>query len=338
MNRRGAPEYSVVLESGGGGGEGGSVFGKISASRLLPCTVNSETVFLTYTHHNSPGGSQWTTSLMATTSTSTLVFSVLYGLLAVLITSANVLIIAIFSGRKLRHKKSSVLLLCLAVVDITIGSVAVPLLIAVNLGSSTVRVRLASSYVDVITGLTSIFTLAVISLERMCAVCWPFRHRTLNSRIYMFASCLPWILVIPGAIAAKLANDRNVNNVLISFSLVLPLITICSAYFVIWKKRQDSLQHRSTLQEAQERKLAKTMLMIIGAFVVTWLPFLILNIYVMACSNSISCDTLTVPRTVTYIIVFLRLSNSFVNFLVYALRMPDFREHLCKTFLRIRQN
>lgn len=269
----------------------------------------------------------------------TLVFSVLYGLLAVLITSANVLIIAIFAGRKLRHKKSSVLLLGLAVVDLTIGSVAVPLLIAVNLGSSTVQVRLASFYVDVITGLTSIFTLAVISLERMCAVCWPFRHRTLDRRICMFASCLPWILVISGAIAAKLANDRNVHNVLISFSLVLPLITICSAYFVIWKKQQGLLQHpRSALQEAQERKLAKTMLIIIGAFVVTWLPFLILNIYVMACNDSTSCDTLTVPRTVTYIIVFLRLSNSFVNFLVYALRIPGFREHLCKIFHRTRQN
>ena len=292
-------------------------------------------LFFTFTHHDSPGGSQWTTSLMATA----LVFSALYGLLAVLITSTNVLIIAIFSGRKLRHKKSSVLLLGLAVVDLTVGLVAVPLLIADNLlGSSAAHVTLATFYVDVITGLTSIFTLAVISLERMCAVCWPFRHRTLNPRIYMFTPCLPWILVISGAIAARLANDRNVTNVLIPFSLVLPLITICTAYFVIWKKQQGSLQHRSALQEAQERKLAKTILIIIGAFVATWLPFLIANIYVIACNDSTSCDTLTIPLTVLYIIVFLRLSNSFVNFLVYALRIPDFREHLCKIFHRTRQN
>ena len=266
----------------------------------------------------------------------TLVFSVLYGLLAVLIASVNVVIIAIFSGRKLRCKQPSVLLLGLAAVDLTIGSVAVPLLI-VNLGSSNVHIRSASFYVDIITGLTSIFTLAVISLERVCAVCWPFRHRTLDRRIYIFAACIPWILAISGTIVAELANNRTVNNVLISCSMVLPLITICSAYFVIWKKHPGSLQHQSALQEAQERKLARTMLIIIGAFIVTWLPFIVINIYVIACNDSTSCDTPGVSRAVVYMTVFLRLSNSFVNFLVYALRMPDFRKHLCKIFHRSRQ-
>ena len=171
----------------------------------------------------------------------TLVFSVLYGVLAVLITCVNVVIITIFSRRKFRHKQSNLLLLGLAVVDLTIGSLKVPLLI-VNLRSSNDHV-----------GLTSIFTLAVISLERMCAVCWPFRYRTLDRHIYIFAACIPWILAISGTIVAELANNRTVNRVLISCSMVLPLITICSAYLVVWKKKPGSLQHQSAVQEAQER-------------------------------------------------------------------------------------
>ena len=258
--------------------------------------------------------------------------SVLYGIPAVLITSANVLIILVFSRRKLRQKRSNLLLLGLAVVDLLVGSVAVPLLIAVNLNSS-VYLRSAHFYVDIITGLASIFSLAVISLERMYAVCWPFRHRTLGTRIYIFATCVPWILVIAGTVTAELASERVLTSVLISLSMVMPLIIICILYCVIWKKqRRSSLQHRSVLQEVQEKKLAKTLLIIIGAFIVTWLPFQVLNIYVTACKYFASCEISRIPAVVFYITVVLRLSNSFVNFLVYSLRMPDFRECLRKMF------
>lgn len=109
-------------------------------------------------------------------------------------------------------------------VDLIIGSVAVPLLIAVNF-SSSVDVKSVSLHVDIITGLTSIFTLAVSSLERMFAICWPFRHRTLSRRAYIFAICIPWIsLVIGGTLTMKLAYyDRDVTSVHISSFLVLPL-------------------------------------------------------------------------------------------------------------------
>ena len=89
-----------------------------------------------------------------------LVTSVLYGFLAVLITCPNILIIVIFSRRRFRRKRSNLLLLGLAVVDLIIGSVAVPLLIAVNF-SSSVDVNSVSFHLDIITGLTSVFTLAV---------------------------------------------------------------------------------------------------------------------------------------------------------------------------------
>lgn len=244
-----------------------------------------------------------------------LVTSVLYGLLTVLITCSNILIIVIFSRRTFRRKWSNLLLLGLAVVDLIIGSVAVPLLIAVNF-SSSVDVKSVSLQVDIITGLTSIFTLAVSSLERMFAICWAFRHRTLSRRAYIFAICIPWILVIGGTLTMKLVYyDRDVTSVHISSFLVLPLPLILIAYCVIWKKqRYCLLQHQSALQEAQERKLAKTLLIIIGAFVVTWFPFQVINIYVMACKDFSSCRISRVPAEVFYVTVILPLSNSFVNF------------------------
>ena len=212
-----------------------------------------------------------------------IVFSVLYGLLALLITGANILIIVVFSRRTLR-KRSNILL---------VGSLAVPLLIARHF-SSSVGITIASDYVDGITGLTSLFTLAMMSLERMYAIRWPFRHRTLIRRAYIFAACLPWILVSVGTLTARLAAiDGTVIRIFISSSLVLPIIIIYTAYYVIWKKQRcSSLYHQSAaLQElAKERKLAKTILVSVGASVGTWAPFLVINVYLHVAQGPLSVN------------------------------------------------
>lgn len=247
-----------------------------------------------------------------------------YALLAVLVTAVSILTIAVFSRKKLRRRSTSFLLIGLTVADLLIGTLVLPLFITITLTHQSPEVRLASYYLDIITGLASIFTIAVISLERMCAVCFPFRLQMLSRCTYIVAVCVPWILAISGLIMVKvLVKDHRFTSVFFISSLVLPLVIIFTSYSVIWVTR-----HRSSLQEEQERKLAKTLLIIIGAFVVTWLPFQVINTYIIACRYSDSCEY--PPVVIIYIAVFLRLSNSFLNFMVYSLRMPDFREQLRK--------
>ena len=247
-----------------------------------------------------------------------------YALLAVLVTGVSILTIAVFSRKKLRRRSTSFLLIGLTVADLLIGTLVLPLFITITLTHQPPEVRLASYYLDIITGLASIFTIAVISLERMCAVCFPFRHQMLSRCTYIVAVCVPWILAISGLIMVKvLVKDHRFTSVFFISSLVLPLVIISTSYSVIWVTR-----HRSSLQEEQERKLARTLLIIIGAFVVTWLPFQFINTYIIACKYSDSCKY--PPGVIIYIAVFLRLSNSFLNFMVYSLRMPDFREQLRK--------
>lgn len=248
-----------------------------------------------------------------------------YALLAVLVTGVSILTIAVFSRKKLRRRSTSFLLIGLTVADLLIGTLVLPLFITVTLTHpSALEVRIASHYLDITTGLASIFTIAVISLERMCAVCFPFRHQMLSRCNYIVAVCVPWILAISGLIMVKvIVKDHRFTSVFFISSLVLPLVIISTSYSVIWVTR-----HRSSLQEEQERKLARTLLIIIGAFVVTWLPFQFINTYIIACKYLDSCKY--PPGVIIYIAVFLRLSNSFLNFMVYSLRMPDFREQLRK--------
>ena len=116
-----------------------------------------------------------------------------FGLLAILIVVGNSLTIWIFLKQKLR-KRPHFLLISLAAADLLVGLLTVPLYIVVNLDTSAPDTYYASVYVDICTGLTSVFTLAVIALERMYAVGWPLRHRTLSLRAYKFAIVTPWIL------------------------------------------------------------------------------------------------------------------------------------------------
>lgn len=205
--------------------------------------------------------------------------------------------------------------------DLLVGVLVLPLFITVTLTRPSPQVASLSYLLDIITGLASIFTLAVISLERMYAVCWPFLHQKLNQFSYVFASCMPWALVVSGAVIGRLIADRYLSDVLIITSLLLPLTIICSSYVAIWRKHGNSVQrnHRPALQLAQEKKLAKTLL--------------IINIYIIACRRT-SCNQPHVNPVIipiVYVTVFLGISNSFMNFIVYSLRMPDFKQQLCKT-------
>jgi len=92
-----------------------------------------------------------------------------FGLLAVLIVVGNSLTIWIFLKQKIR-RRAHFLLISLAVADLLVGLLTVPLYMVVNLDTSARERFHTSVYVDICTGLTSIFTLAVVSLERMYAV------------------------------------------------------------------------------------------------------------------------------------------------------------------------
>ena len=93
-----------------------------------------------------------------------------FGLLSSLIIVGNALSISILSKRNLR-KRSHFLLISLAIADLLVGLISVPFYIAVkNIPYRIGILTLSYQCVDMITGLSSIFTLAAISLERLHAI------------------------------------------------------------------------------------------------------------------------------------------------------------------------
>ena len=246
-----------------------------------------------------------------------------FGFLATLIVAGNILNIWMFFKLR-RRKRSSFLLIGLGVADLLVGGLAIPLFIAAFESASITTWRVFN-IVDMFTSTSSIYTLAVISLERMFAIGWPLRHRTANFRVYICAISIPWIIaalftVLTDAYLNFIIRDR-VIYLLVLFP-VTPLLVMWVAYYVIWKKQKSPVcNHNNVIREA---KLANTLFLITGASVFTWLPFQILNplVYLQITAN------FSHLQLTGFIIRVLQYSNSLVNVIIYPLRIPEFKNCL----------
>ena len=244
-------------------------------------------------------------------------WSVCFGVTAVVIIISNSLSITVLVKRRFR-KRPLYLLIVLAIADLLVGLFAVP---STHLYELVPRAALDG--VDMFTGLSSIFTLTVISLERLFAICRPLRHRQLSSHSYAIAIAAPWILSLAVTSVRVLLHYSIVTHhqflTVIIISLSAPLLITCTSYCVIWRKQSSSIQNG--VRAKREARLSKTLFLITGTFVLTWLPFQVAVVVVNMC---VPCRKVHI--VVVFVLKLLQFSNSFINFLIYCLRMPDYRK------------
>ena len=267
-----------------------------------------------------------------------ILWSFCFGLLAAMIVFGNLLTIWIFLKQRLR-KRAHFLLISLAVADLLVGLLTVPLYIVIWYVDQSYLVTVYT-LTDIFTGIASIYTLAAISLERMYAIGWPFRHRTLNFRFYIFAIAVPWILTAIFTSISLLPHLHILtceNYVYpLTLFLITPLLVMCTSYFVVWKKQKTTMGNRSHMvretrlaksHTIRETRLTKTLFIIIGVFLLTWLPFQILNL-LMSYFGAIR----SLPYIITFLVKFLQFSNSLVNVIVYPFRISEFKNALLQMF------
>ena len=261
-----------------------------------------------------------------------LFWSLCFGLLSFLIIVGNALSISILFKRRLR-KRPHFLLISLAFADLLVGLIPMPLYIIIQYSRYRI-LSLVYIRVDIFAGLSSVFTLAAISLERLHAIARPLRHRQLTLRSYAIAIATPWIFSLIVSLSYLLSvfsviTFRQYFSGIIITSLSTSLLVTCISYCIIWRKQAS----RIIPNEAQARNnvhLNKTLLLITAIFVFSWLPFHVFNIVIHFCA---SCEFFIVQL---YIVKFLHYSNSFMNFLVYCFRMPDYRKALSRMLHKCR--
>ena len=262
---------------------------------------------------------------------------IVYGLESAAVIIGNILIIAAFTVTKSLHKKTYYLLISLAVADLLVGAVAIPMFIHVIGGSITQwwtvdnHVQHTQTAIDIFTSYASIFFLVVIALERLYASISPFNHDNLKPLAYYIVIGFVWFFAALMGILSYLREQhvKSADNegvfLFIMVMLALSMLIIIISYVLIMIILMRS---RSTFTDDFERRMAATLLILTVIFIATWLPFKVIN-YIfhydrtatLGCGNDLGCLYQAIYAT-----KFLHYFNSVVNPIVYALRVKDFRK------------
>lgn len=275
-------------------------------------------------------------------------WTVLFSSLAFFTIVGNFLSIAVFlNNSRLRRMRTSLLLINLAIADLLVGSVAVPMYMVFQWPESAIarNATFVSSYeaIDLLTGFASIFSLSVIGLERMFSVFSPHRHRATSKMPYYAAVMVCWLISLL-QVLLHILNERKIVEFTVffynmmfalSFVLVVVLVTYTAVWYKVRARQLELSDHRrnSRLSIERERRLILTLAIVTGFFLVTWLPFHLLNIAFFFC---VQCRQKAETNFI-HAIKLLHYSNSFVNLIIYSCRFPDFRRTLCQFFGRARR-
>ena len=263
---------------------------------------------------------------------------------AILIFVGNFLTIILFALEKKLRKKSLFLVVNMAFADMMLGAVSLPVFVYMGVGHPqlwTVTQDVLSflgpfyDYFDLIFLQASLVSAVFISCERLYAVYWPLKHRTLSTRAYAIVITIIWTLTALTSAIYVLSANLISSRASSYFSVILFLMFIfilCGCNIGIWRKYQmRNISFEQQNRAAQNRRLTKTLLFVSAAAVLSWLPFLIVTAYLMGIHG------IFVPVKVYYIVVILNYFNSLVNPIIYALRIPEFKQHLtvCCSILRV---
>lgn len=256
--------------------------------------------------------------------------------------------IIVFTKRRHLHRRSKFLVINLAIVDFLVGLVSVPALAMIRVwyfcyerDHNNAQTREYKILVLVILRdlfpLTSLVNLAAISLERLHATFFPFKHRFTKKWVYGVIISSTW-LVAPfcetslSVLHFYLIRDASISLMVSLIWYVFFLSIICFSYISLFIKVRygHNPQHHGATN--RDRKLTATLIWVTFASLLSWLPFFVvttLRYFNKDISNTLSNRSYFYFTSAMYMSVGV---NSSANPLVYAVRMPEFRAGLVKIF------
>ena len=248
----------------------------------------------------------------------------------------NALVILAFKRNTKIRTVTNYFVVSLAVADILIALVSMPIWAAYLMSGVQLKQGLLKvwTFMDILCGVASIINLTAISIERYFCITYPLSyHTTMTSTKAITTIIIIWIFSIIMSslkiILWALPPPKYELMVVISCFFV-PLVIMCTTYRFIFKTasfqaRQIALMINGSVKNfllASEMRAAKTLAVVMGAFVISWGPFFIINIVYGFCPRCVTADSVVVAKWMHY-------SNSVFNPIVYACMNKEFRKAFC---------
>lgn len=264
-----------------------------------------------------------------------------FGVIDSLIIISNTLAIVVFTRSKLLRKRTNYFLLCLAIADMMVGVISLPLFIhtlvvfARGEASEVKIIDIISTSLDIFAGFASVFALTIISLERLYSVALPNWHRTTPAYVYCILITGIWALA-GVLVCIKVLNFEEkitlkATNISTAVFFFVCLIVICLAYIGIWIKVIQRMHEKTKKTLEKDKRLATTLFLVTAIFIFTWLPFQAFNFFAPElCPAGCSREVFIFA----YLTKLLQYTNSFINPIIYTFKMPDFRRVFLALFGR----
>ncbi|XP_057209466.1 trace amine-associated receptor 13c-like [Triplophysa rosa] len=290
--------------------------------------------------------------------TQTVLYLILLSAMIVTILGNSVVIISIAHFRQLQTP-TNILVMSLALADLLLGVMVMPLSIVRSVTGCWYygdAVCLLHSSFDLFLTSVSILHLVCIAIDRYQAVCHPLQYPTrVTIPVAWVMVLLSWCMIALysyGLLYSK-ANVEGMDEFLKSrycvgscslyfnelwsaldtlITFFLPCSVMIGLYvriFVVAQKHLKEIgdsnlqEHESRLKGSRrsERKAAKTLGVVVGAFILCWLPFFVNSLI----DPYINFST---PPVLFETFLWLGYLNSTLNPLIYGLFYPWFRKTL----------
>ena len=185
------------------------------------------------------------------------------------------------------------------------------------------------------------FNLCCVSVDRFIAIRFPFRYQdiltkkkcyTLVAAVWTTSFLLPFPVIFVDVEKMWLLLS------LITFCIPTTIVAVC--YFWIFKAarkqarritRPENQRNTTERNAIQNFKAIKTIGLVLGVFVASWMPCLIVSIVHQIVANDPCVDN-KLYAVVWPWIEAIALSSSAINPWIYYFRNSEFREALCRSF------
>ena len=268
------------------------------------------------------------------------------GTVCLAIVILNSITIIMFAKQRRLQRKSTYLVIHLAIVDLLVGAVTGPLLIE-SLGRSICHLwendkanrilftAVALYDIDKV----SLLNLAFISLERTHATFCPLKHRFVKKWVYGVVIVVTWL--VPVIMISMVSGLSILNRDIITMFWVYLLYTstlllvIFACYVSIYiKVRCGRFAQLHGAAGLRERKLTSTMFLVtFGSFLTFLLSIVSYGVFVFDLKLLLSFPITSLFHFQMAMVTFV-LFNSLINPIIYAIQIPEFRAGMLQIIFR----
>ncbi|NXX95245.1 AA3R protein, partial [Centropus bengalensis] len=258
----------------------------------------------------------------------------------------NILVIWVVKLNSAFQNTTLYFIVSLALADIAVGILVMPLAIVVSLGVSVhFHTCLFMCCLMVVFTNASILSLLAIAVDRYLRVKLPTRYKVITTeRRVWWALGLCWsVSLLVGLVPMfgwNKAEPRSSGPIRCRFTSVMrmdymvyfsfftwtlvPLLIMCALYAEIFYIIRTKLRQATAVRGAggfygQEFKTAKSLALVLFLFAVSWLPLCIIN---CVCYFYPECQ---IPPYLVYLGIVLSHANSAMNPIVYACKIKKFK-------------